>query len=200
MSDRQLASARRQARAGDRHALLLLVRLLDRAGRLPAPGSRNPPVTLRLLFRRRAEDVLGDGSAPRPANDPSQGGVFRVHPWRVQSGRAPAGAEWTPCRAVARERVMVYCPHCGGRDEVVRSRDFLKRLAPRMQLHACSRCSDRGSVAKRARKLGEPGRYYLCPTTDRGQVYWHEGRSLPFDSVGELCDYLRTQAANWLVA
>lgn len=41
-----------------------------------------------------------------------------------------------------------------------------------------------------ANEFGDPGRFYLTPTTDTGRAWWSDARSRPFSDLGSLCEFL----------
>ena len=51
-----------------------------------------------------------------------------------------------------------------------------------------------------SRKLGEPGRFYLVPCTDRGAVVWDRNRFIAFDTIAEMVEWTRERARAWRVA
>lgn len=56
-----------------------------------------------------------------------------------------------------------------------------------------------GPGVRLSRKIGDPGRFYLVPCTDRGAAVWDMSRALAFDTQAEMIEWTRERARAWRV-
>ncbi len=221
--DTRRLQVRQAAVLGDRGAVLDFLVELDRACVLPQPGDSQPAVMVTLRAQPKSDEIdlvpcstcTGRGRTlvfPRPCEDCNGTGEvpgevsLRVHPWRTQQRkklptRRPSyvrlGTWWTPCRAVDIQRP---CSHCKGDGKLSQDCECAICTTARIVTTRpdCPRCKGTGQ-GTRVRNMGTPGRYYLCPTTDRGQCFWTNDRSLAFDALPELIEWLAERLYTWKI-